>query len=154
MYKGYNIHLNTFTGKMTESLFLLAYRISLWRILEWLLWRKGPETKPGTLFSSKENSSWSSQKCGFEQGRQLWVGLHLIGHFPIFFPWSCSLALLLGASLLSAQDWEYLETSGKKILADNKLFNLLSFPVAIFCLKGGKKRKRERGQNERNVSLF
>lgn len=35
----------------------------------------------------------------------------------------------------------------KKTLAGNKLFNLLSFPVAIFCLK-------KKSQNEKNVSLF
>lgn len=73
----------------------------LWRKLKWLLWTKRPETDPEYSFSfllllffflQKKIFTGAARKCGFEQGRQMWVGSHWIGHFPSVFPMKPQLA--------------------------------------------------------------
>ena len=70
--------------------------------------------------------------------------------FPNFFPRKLQFGLALGGQSPKCPRLRVLrDLRKKKILADNKLFNLLSFPVAIFCLKGGKKtQERERSKWE------
>ena len=60
--------------------------------------------------------------------------------FPSFFPMKLQFGLALRGHSAKCPRLRVLrDLKKKKILADNKLFNLLSFPVAIFCLKGEKK---------------
>lgn len=92
-------------------------------------------------FLQKKIPTEPARKCGFEQGRQLWVGSHRTGHCPRVFPMKLQFGLAFRGLYAKWLRLQELRDLRKKILADNKLFNLLSFPVAIFCLKKKKKSK-------------
>lgn len=110
------MHLNTFPGKTIETLLLLAYgqlcgegqndcceEKSLKPIQEHsFLQKKFQPIQPGNVALNREGN------CELAH-----TGLDIS---QVFFPRSCSLAVLLGTSVLSDRDCEYSETSGKRDL--------------------------------------
>lgn len=86
------------------------------------------------LFPSKENFHWCSQEMWFWTRTANVSWLPLDWTFPQCFSHEAAVGLTLRAHIKWPRLWMLKELK-KKILADTILFNLLSFPVAIFCSK-------------------
>lgn len=77
---------------------------TLCRMLEWPLWRKGPETNPGTLISSKEKSKWSSQEMWLWTRKATVSWLTLYWTFPKCFSHEASVWLGFGGPVCSVTE--------------------------------------------------